>query len=377
MATVAPTSTAATTARTVRFAPSRTAEKVALTIAPGATATDSVSVDGPQLSLGAARYGGTAFCDGLDPSHNTLDATANGGPRAGCNFGVTFGLVQGIGCLYRVNTQVGHLDEPVLRAIALLYAEDPEYRAYVDAASTAAHLAKPDGNGLLGPKEVDTALEVSDFYVATSSVRINGLDFTPRHGTDIVLAPVLQRVITEDAVVTLGSAVVRQGRFVLDVSVKHHRVDVGEVDLTGQLPAIGAFPLTRQTNVAFVSPGTSELGVHVKPPAWTRLLIDDGAAPTFNATVRITNAGGFDVQSVDAELGVLSFGSWRLGDVDVGYRKFDDQGHVVDRWQITGALTLGALGDDGIYLTPPPLYGIIFEHGKFKSAGVESRVRHR
>ncbi len=357
----------------VRFAPLGHAQSVDLAVTGGggsAHADQLVQITGPGLPPAAQRFGSTAFCDGLDPAHGVEDVTAHGGPRAGCGFAVQVGLVEGIGCLFRVNTRV-KVDEPVLKAIALLYAQDPDYRAYVNAASTAAGLSRPDGNGLLGRKEFETALDVSDFYVSTGAVRVNGLDFYPRPGTEIVLAPALQRVIAENAIVKLGDAVVRQVPLVLDVSVKHGRVDVGDVNLTGRLPAIGSFPLTKQAHVTFTRPGVSRVNVHFRPPSWTSLLAGDGAAPTFDGTVTITNAGGFDVAQIDAHLGVLSFGPWRLGDVNVGYRRFDDSGALVDRWQITGALTLGALADDGLLLTPPPRNGIIFEHGRFKSAGAE------
>lgn len=370
------------------------ADRTVLLVADGRTGTsDTATATAPRIRAAARRgaraaqlrtsqYADFVFCDG---GTRREDLTENGGPPAGCNERVVFGLVEAQGCFTKVTTRAT-LSPAVIDALRREVQDNAELQSYlggVIAGGTAR------ASQTLSPKPIDleAALDLGEFYTSDKPVRINGLDFYPRKGTDVVLSAALRYVIAENAGVRLETAPVRSGSLVLNVAESRGKVDVGEVNLgetsagsgDPRAPLLGGFPVAPQARVTFVREDArriSRIAAHVRLVG-SGLTLEGGGVPALDAVLVATNDEALAQRPLAGTLGPVRAGAWPIREGTIGFSPDAPAGRQCNLdavgsgplWTMGGDLLLSFAARLGLKLEPPPLNGICFQNGRFKSAG--------
>jgi len=168
-----------------------------------------------------------------------IDLTAGGGPPAGCTTTVDYGLASAIGCFQRIqdSDKVPSGERAILNALVAEWNRNPPLRGLTR--SYCANVEKCNG----AKADTEALIEATDLYASPSTVRVNGLDITPRRGATVVFDPQLGRIVSKDATVRLGDAtLISGGALNLDVSArKGRRVALGSFTGVRGLPSLGRF----------------------------------------------------------------------------------------------------------------------------------------
>jgi len=372
------------------------ADRTVLLVVDGRSGTsDTATATAPRVTASSARaraaqlrtsqYADFVVCDG---GTRREDLTENGGPPADCNERIYFGLVEAQGCLTKVATRAT-LEPAVIDAFRREVADNAELQSYLGGviAGSAARASQT-----ATPKAIDleAALDLGEFYTSDKPVRINGVDFYPRGGTDIVLSAALRYVIAQNAAVRLETALLRPpGSVVLNVAESRGKVDVGEVNLgetsVGEgdvtAPRLGGFPVAPQAQVTFVrldDRRVSRIAAHVSLEG-SGLTLDDGGVPTLGVELIANNDEALAQRPLKGRLERVNAGRWPMRGSDVA---FDPSAPAPEGkqcnldalgsgplWSMGGDMLLNYAAALGLKLEPTPKYGICFQNGRFKSAG--------
>ena len=170
-----------------------------------------------------------------------------------------------------------------------------------------------------GPRVLDflpqqTVLDLSDVYVSRGTVRVNGVDFRPRPGAAIIVAPQANAIASSSAVVSAGGLVLdSRPNFVLDTTPRGGRIPLGSLPRSDRgIDRLGGFPLTGNVDVDFLpgddaDSGGAELRVRLELPEW---MSRGGVPAVAEARVPTTTNDGLRVDDmrlgpVDAAIGSL------------------------------------------------------------------------
>jgi hypothetical protein len=295
---------------------------------------------------------------------STLDTTAQGGPGPGCTTELEVGIIDATGCLTEITdpSQVPAGEAPILQGMLSEYQSNRalELLGAWDCVNIA---SCQTGNASIHPTANLTMLRTEGIYMSKSTVRINGLDFTPLNGNAIVISPGFQHVVSADAIVKVGSVPIKTGQINLDVtercepSCSDMEVPISSFDSSG-LPIAGDFPFSGTANVSFVKDGSglhSEINANVQLPG---LL---GGA-TVSGVLRTDNASGLQLQSFKGTIPNLGWDDIGLTDGEFDYVAPGD-------WLFYGNL---GFGDYTLSLKPDddhPYNGILFHNNGLDHAG--------
>lgn len=350
------------------------------------TLTVSSTTPVPSVAANALLFQ-TATCSGGSP---TADTTAQGGPGPGCTTELEVGLIDATGCLTELPdpSQVPAGEAAILQGMLGEYASNPglaflgqwycqniascqrrtlalnhgTLTALTPARRTESRHAHRGGRTLLkaGYALIPT-WETEGLYIARSTVRINGLDFTPRSGAAIAISPGFQHVVSADAVVKLGKVTVKTGQINLDVSEGSGTVNgtlpISSFD-SSELPFAGEFPFAGTASISFVKNGAdrySEIDGNVQLPG-----VLGGA--TVSGKLRTDNTNGLQLESFKGTIPSLGWDSIGLTDGEFDFVAPGD-------WLFYGNL---GIGDYTLSLKPDtdhPYNGIVFHNGALDHAG--------
>jgi hypothetical protein len=256
----------------------------------------------------------------------------------------------------------------------------------------------PDYGGCPGCAADPYPLPDADWsaYIASTTVKLNGMTLTPNGGASIVIDPIANHVFSSNATLKLGPFVIQQGHVDLDFNDyaigAHH--DYNSLTYTGQttpvlsfdaskdVPVIGGFPLdggAATAQLAFASNNgvrESVATLHVLlPPTFD--VFGSGDQPSGSVSVSATNTSGFSLNTLDLSVPNASIGEIGLTDLKFHYDVNGDSEPGVScpakYWSASANIYLGS-GDDGsagpaILMSPPPFQGIRFCDGSFQYAG--------
>jgi hypothetical protein len=298
---------------------------------------------------------------------STADTTAQGGPGAGCTTELEAGIIDATGCLTELTdpSQVPSGEAPILQGmLSEFQAGAGLQRLGFWDCTNIAHCQR--GGITFSPghfSATQSMVETEGIYMSRSTVRVNGLDFTPLNGASIVISPGFEHVVSSDAIVKVGSVPVKVGQINLNVadnclpSCTDAEEPVSSFDSSG-LPFAGDFPFSGQANVTFVLSGGqrySRINANVQLPG---LL---GGA-TANGVLRSDNANGLTLQSFKGTVGNLGWDDIGLTDGEFDFVAPGD-------WLFYGNL---GLGDYTLSLKPDtdhPYNGIVFHNNALDHAG--------
>ena len=286
---------------------------------------------------------------------------------------VTFGIVEAKGCF-----------EHVLDGDGVPAPERPVVTEYYDEAKlpvTAQIICDRDPASQACADDRTRYLAL-DLFVSRQPVSINGLTFAPRGNGSIVLFPGLQRVVSSDAVVSIGRVQVDAGAIDFDLhsQVKSlSRVLVGrapllDFDAAGDLLSIGGFALDGQVHLDFVQNGAhryTEATLHLALPS---VFDAFGGAPPSGAVTAVADntTHGLVLDRLHFAVPAADLGGLRFTNVAFDYSASGNGADCGSHWwKATANVFLGSTGKDaGFILSPPPSQnGIAFCDGGFKSAG--------
>ena len=168
-----------------------------------------------------------------------------------------------------------------------------------------------------GPRVFDLlpqVFDLSDVYVSRGTVRVNGVDFRPKTGAAIVVAPQANAIASSNATVSAGGLVLdSRPNFVLDTTPRGGRIPLGSLPRSNRgINRLGGFPLTGNVDVDFVpghdaDSGGAVLTVRLELPDW---MSRGGVRTVADATVPTTTNDGLRLDDmrlgpVDAAIGSL------------------------------------------------------------------------
>jgi hypothetical protein len=304
-------------------------------------------------------------CSGGSP---TLDTTAQGGPGPGCTTELEVGIIDATGCLTELTdpSQVPSGEAAILQGMLGQFENNVALERFGFWNCTNITHCQT-GGGLTFSKDrysaVTAAIQTQGLYISKSTVRINGLDFTPLNGASIAISPGFEHVVSTDAIVKVGNVVIETGQINLDVtnhcepSCTDTELPIASFDSSG-LPLAGYFPFTGTANVSFVKTGTdfhSEIDANVQ-------LSDLLGGATVNGVLRADNANGLQLQSFKGTIPNLGWDDIGLTDGEFDYVAPGD-------WLFYGNL---GFGDYTLSLKPDddhPYNGILFHNNALDHAG--------
>jgi hypothetical protein len=305
----------------------------------------------------------TAVCSGGSP---TADTTAGGGPGAGCTTELEVDLIDATGCLTEITdpNQVPGGEAPILQGMLDEYRGNALLREF--GGFQCANIASCTTGGGAQPGHLNAtalAVKTEGVFISHSTVRINGLDFTPVGGAAIVISPGFHHIVSADAIVKVGNVPIEDGQINLDVSTNcDSGCGNGSVQITSfdskDLPFAGDFPFTGNADISFVKQGTdrySDIHGYVQ-------LTDLLGGATVDGHLRTDNANGLKLESFK---GVVP----RLGWDDIGLTDGEFDFVAPGDWLFYGKL---GIGDYTINLKPDtdhPDNGIVFHNNALDHAG--------
>ncbi len=311
---------------------------------------------------------------------------------------VVFSLVEAQSCFKRIDdvTLVPSAERSVVQAH---YASEKVNAVVTSICNQAARGTLPQSKCDEAKKFFpDKALDV---YVSDRTVKLNGLQITPKSGGRVVVYPSLERVISSNATVKWGSFTIQSGT--IDLDLRNSTVKVTGKAKTGvgapipdgkarllyfdaakSVPSIGGFQLngTVELDLQGVNGRRSSLGsVHLQlPPVFS---IFGGSPPTADVSLVADNANGgpvlnnLDIRVPEAYLGAVWFTDLRFayslsGHIDGDYNEGTSCNSK--EWKAQGNMFIAGgsptTGNAGFKLTPPPSQnGVGFCAGNFKHAG--------
>ena len=285
--------------------------------APPVTVTAPLIVTGATTRRGAqaqAATGGVripasqAYACIHDPLvHPAQDVTGNGGPPAGCVDRLVVSGVEAVGCL----TAVDATGIPG-RELALI---DPILSSVPGSGTRAGQSLQAIGGGT-------RTSTLSDFFphVATSPVRVNGIDIAPAAGAAVVVVPagnglLSNTIASSDATVSIGRFVLRRGPLVLRIGTGS-TVHVGDFTLPGAVPLADLISAHGSAGVDLVR-FASLLTAHVSlPPPFSGV--------TGDVTLRADNDHGLVIDGFSVRSGSALLAGLPLQNVSFTYRASDD-----------------------------------------------------
>ena len=287
---------------------------------------------------------------------------------------VTFGIVEAKGCFDHVLNEDGvpKPEQPVV----------DEYYKEAKLPATAQVICAHDPTSKACTDDVTRFLAL-DLFVAHQPVTINGLTFSPRGAGSIVLFPGLQRIVSSNAVISIGRVQVASGPIDFDLNsriktlakVLVGRAPLLDFDARRDLPSIGGFNLDGQVHLDFVQNGAhryTEATLHLAlPPIFDAF----GGNPPNGAVTAIADntTHGLVLDRLHLAVPEASLGGLRFTKVAFDYDASGDPAADCFRswWKATANVFLGTTGNDaGFILSPPPSQnGIAFCGDAFKSAG--------
>ena len=307
--------------------------------------------------------------DGGTASQSASYTVGNPGPSCGGTQPVRFGIIEAVGCL----TQANSLAQIPSADIAALC-------THLNLSSSACY------GKLNGELESGNPLRFSD-----KTVRINGLDFFPRGGSDILLDPADNLVVSGDTSVEIMSDQVSlyTGELVIDGS-QPGRVHDLEANLDKLITSstlarralnLGGFGLGGTLTVE-LDPYTTKLTGLVQLP--NEFESDTSTRLTLTATAIANNQDDRQFNDILVNGPTLNFKAFKLSNDAFCY-----QAHISDdfcqaqtgvtfgaapgsqpSWNVTAKVSV--LGVTINAAPPPPTYGIGFVNGQFAFAGAEA-----
>jgi hypothetical protein len=224
-----------------------------------------------------------------------------------------------------------------------------------------------------------------DPLVARGPVKLNGLTFVPSNGAAIVVFPQIARVVSSRAAIVLGPIRVRAaGPVNLPLSGSLVRSPLGRAAkarlltfaATTALPELGGFRLAGDAELSLVRRGSryaSQTRVNLALPAVFSLF--GGPAPTGSTVLEADNDRGLVLDELSVRVPEAYLGSIHMTNLAFEYKARGNPEFNCPRrwWKATANVFLGSTSADaGFRLAPdPPLNGVAFCNGAFKSAGGE------
>jgi hypothetical protein len=300
---------------------------------------------------------------------STLDTTAQGGPGAGCTTELEVGIIDATGCLTEITdpTKVPPGEAPILQGMLSQYQNSValERLGFWDC-SNIAHCQTGGGVTISGGHisvSQQASVDTQGLYISKSTVRIDGIDFTPLNGAAIAISPGFQHIVSSDAIVKVDNVPIKTGQINLDVterclpSCSYMTVPISSFDSSG-LPLAGYFPFSGTANISFVKDSG---GIHGEIDANVQLPGLLGGA-TVSGVLRTTNASGLQLQSFKGTIPNLGWDDIGLTDGEFDFVAPGD-------WLFYGNL---GFGDYTLSLKPDtdhPFNGIVFHNNAFDHAG--------
>ncbi|MGA2006840.1 MAG: hypothetical protein ABSH27_04690 [Solirubrobacteraceae bacterium] len=335
------------------------------------------------------------------PGDPTVTPTAGGGPPPGCQDEYTDGLIDIVGCLSPVTdiSQVPAAEQFLLNAYC--YADGncaeslsgPSFHV-----PTPAGLAGVSGSGFqnclacsVGASRLGPVSLYPPFLLATSTVRINGLDVSPARGAVVVLDTNDGRLVSSNATVSLldGKLPLRQGRLWLPTYSTNGDIpllDTNLNELESQHPSLkesldlAGFQIGGTLSVELVH-AKSMITVGLTLPA----SLTDGSGQTVTSTLTATadNADGLVLDDLLVKVPAADIaGALEFDDLAFCYQQHIAEGFCQKQtgadfgaadpsnssWNATGKVNLLGVGIDAV--PPPADQGIGFVNGSFAFGGV-------
>ncbi len=177
--------------------------------------------------------------------------------------------------------------------------------------------------GIKGAKDFKASLDLtfglSDVYVSTGVVKVNGITLTPGDGASIVVAPQLDAMASSDTRMSVGDIDLKNDRsFLLDLQPRGGHIPLGSFARTsGGLGAIGGFALGGDVNVTLDDSGGTfgaTIAVHLMLPSFLEV---GGVSAQGDVKLRATNADGLILDNlrigpIDAEVAGLGIDGLQL-----------------------------------------------------------------
>lgn len=294
---------------------------------------------------------------------------------------VSFGLAEVRGCF----DQLGSIDkiDPAVRAVMKAHYDSV---ALPDWVVNICRLSSPAAKQVCAE---DTKEYVGvDVYQSYGPIKLNGITINPRGA--VVVAPNLQRIVSDDASLSWGGLTV-QGRQAVDFNLaatqkvltlrgSHFRpsghAPIISFDAKRDLPDIGGFKLDGQADLSIEDTGTvrrSYARISVRLPNVFSLF--GGQPPSASTTVVATNDSPPNLGTVDISVPEADIGPLKFTRVSFHYNADGDSASGCPRkyWKATAALQLPGTSNGpgaGFSLAPPPQdNGVAFCAGSFKGAG--------
>ncbi len=227
------------------------------------------------------------------------DVTGDGGPPSGCGDEITYGVVDAIGCF----TAVAKSHPIPAREQQIIY---DEVLGISTRSPGGARLSALAGN-LTPAQQVSIARQ--DTQIATTTVRVNGLDITPAPGSALVFLPANKYLVSSFATVRDGPITLQTGRLVAKLPYAPAGVKLTGFDTSRPVPLPGvALPLLGHVDVILRPDGSADLPIHVGLPSVFRDPLT-GKGLTGDATLHTDNVHGWgrlttlDVNAPDIWLG--------------------------------------------------------------------------
>ena len=232
-------------------------------------------------------------------------------------------------------------------------------------------------------------------YIASTTVKLNGMTLTPNDGASIVIDPIASHVFSSNATLKLGPFVIKKGNVDLDLNdyAVGSRHDYNSLSYTGQtttllsfdaskdVPVIGGFPLNAGAELAFAADNgvrKSVATLHVELPSVFDVF-GSGDQPSGAVSLAATNTSGLSLNTLNLSVPSASIGGIGLSNLLFTYNANGDPEQGVacpaKYWSASANVYLGA-GDDGspgpaILMSPPPFKGIRFCQGSFSYLGAD------
>ncbi len=204
---------------------------------------------------------------------------------------------------------------------------------------------------------VDRALALADPFVARSSVALaDGFPIAPRGGASVVLAADVGAIASSNATVRVGGVDVSpRGGFVLPLDPKRAEIPFGTIPRPPSLPKIGGFPIVGDLDVKLVD-GVAQVTGKLQLPSFLRRAGGDAQAQvTLRATSDRFVVDDLTIGPMDVQLGALRVDAFRLA-----YRRASDE------WQGQGRACVAS----GVCLDMVPPNGQIkIKDGRLDFAG--------
>jgi hypothetical protein len=210
-------------------------------------------------------------------------------------------------------------------------------------------------------KAVNGVLDLTDAYIATGPVRVNGVDLIPKSGASVIVAPKEHAIVSSNAAVEIGGiGLAAPPDFVLDTKTVGGGIPLGSfARLPGFLKSLGFFDLTDNVDVTLDKDG-AVVTVHLKLPDFLNV---GGGPGVGQVTMRATMADGLKLDQL--VIGPLNLGIGPLGvnDFQISYKRVPN-----DEWAGQGSACLTP-GLPCLDMLPKDGGGVVIRHGEFYRAG--------